>query len=61
MHRAYWLRGGVDGGGGELMGMEGCFPCLFLAMPVACGNSQARDQTYATAATQAAAGTMPGP
>ena len=27
----------------------------FLAMPVACGSSWARDQTHATAVTQAAA------
>ena len=33
---------------------------FFLAVPVACGNSQARDQTCAIAATQAAAVTMDG-
>jgi len=34
---------------------------FLLAMPVACRISQARDQTYATAVTQVAAVTMPGP
>ena len=34
------------------------FIYLFLAAPVADKNSQARDQTYATAVTRVAAGTM---
>ena len=34
---------------------------FFLAAPAVCGNSQARDQTHATAVTQAAAVTMPDP
>ena len=34
---------------------------FFLAAPVACGGSWARDQTCATAATQAAAVTTPDP
>ena len=34
---------------------------LFLAVPVACGGSQARDQTHTTAATQGTAVTTPDP
>ena len=34
---------------------------LLLAMPTACGSSQAREQTWTTAVTQATAGTTPGP
>ena len=34
---------------------------IVLAMPTACGSSQARDQTRATAVTQATAVTMPNP
>ena len=33
----------------------------FSATPKACGNSQTKNQTYATAATQGAAVTMPAP
>lgn len=34
---------------------------IFLATPLAYGSSQARDPTYATAVTKAAAVTMPDP
>ena len=34
---------------------------IFLAMPMVCGNSQARDGTCATAVTRAPAVTMPDP
>ena len=34
---------------------------VFLAVPVACGSSWARDQTLATAATQATVVTTPDP
>ena len=32
---------------------------FFLAIPMACGNSQARDQTFAMATIQASAATTP--
>ena len=35
-----------------------CSFFLFLAIPMACGSSQARDQAHTTAATQAATVTM---